>query len=137
MLKYSEVFEEVRQIVSEILALELEEIKPECRFFEDLGGESIDVLELTFQCEKRFNTKVKFQEMASLDLATNEDGSLTRESLAAMERRYPYLDYSKFKTNPQKSRIAELLTVAAIAQALHHAMDQGAIRTGVDSTTLT
>ena len=49
MKTYATVMQEIRPIVAEVLGLEPEEVTPAARFFDDLGGESIDILELSFR----------------------------------------------------------------------------------------
>ncbi len=46
-----------RTSIADCLGVEIEEVTPEARFFEDLGGESIDLLSLSFQFEKAFNIR--------------------------------------------------------------------------------
>ncbi|MBN1488310.1 MAG: acyl carrier protein [Phycisphaerae bacterium] len=106
---------DVRQIIADILAIDAEEVVPTARFVEDLGAESIDMLELSFRCEKRFGIKDPFGELGKPgDLATDESGRLTPDSLATLKVRFPFLDYTRFSDDPRKSRLTELLTVEAI-----------------------
>jgi acyl carrier protein len=58
-----EVLEKVRGIVSKILRLDLAKVTPEASIINDLGGESIDVLEIRFHLEKTFKIKVKEKEL--------------------------------------------------------------------------
>lgn len=44
------LFEELRTMIADGLGVEAEDVVPEARFFDDLGGESIDVIDLTFRC---------------------------------------------------------------------------------------
>lgn len=111
------VLAEITPIVADILALEPDEVRPESRFFEDLGGESIDMLELSFQLEKRYGTPVPVQKIAaSEDLNTDADGRLTAAALAHLKSSYPFLDYSGFEQDPAKSRITEMFTIEALAR---------------------
>jgi acyl carrier protein len=118
------ILEEIKPIVADILAVEPEEVRPESRFFEDLGGESIDMLELAFQLEKRYGTPIPVQKIAaSDDLVTDTSGRLTDASLAAMRTKYPFLDYSRLEANPLKDRISELFTIEALARFVVAAMN--------------
>jgi len=74
------VLAEVQSIVAEVLACEPEEATPHARFFNDLGGESIDFLDLTFRCEKHFRVKLGMEKMLDAEYAaTDEAGVLTPE----------------------------------------------------------
>lgn len=111
------ILAEITPIVAEVLAVEPEEVRPESRFFEDLGGESIDMLELSFQLEKRYGTPVPLQKIAtSDDLGTDADGRLTSLAMAHLKSSYPFLDYSAFEKDPVKSRISEMFTIEALAR---------------------
>src|SRR5262249_11266324 len=81
----------------------------------DLGGESIDVLELSFHCEKRFGVKISFHNAFPTDkLQTDDNGKLTADSIAYIKSQFPYLDLGEFEENPHIGRILELLTVQVI-----------------------
>jgi len=123
MKTMDEIMREIEPILVEVLAVEPEGIVPSAKLFEDLGGESIDLLELSFHCEKHFGVKLRLQELASPDeLITDEAGRLTAESLSAVTTRFPFLDYSDFEADPMKNRMTELLTLEAIACFVHDAL---------------
>ena len=131
MKTMDEITKEIEPILVEVLAVEPEEVVPSAKFFEDLGGESIDLLELTFHCEKHFEVKLRLQELASPDeLVTDETGRLTEESLSAVKTRFPFLDYSDFEADPMKNRITELLTVDAIARFVRDALQASTAQDG-------
>ncbi len=115
--------DEVGLIVAEVLAVEPEEVHPSSRFFEDLGGESIDFLDLSFKLERRFGVRMQLQAMAgSNNLPADEQGRLTPEGLARLKSDYPFLDYGAFEADPRLSRFTELITVEAIARFVQQAV---------------
>ncbi len=119
MLEVEKIRQDLYVILMDVLGIDREEIEPSARFFEDLGGESIDLLELSFQCEQQFGVKVRFEKMLDLDSITmNEDGSITAESLASIRTKFPFLDLSGFDSTTKASRLRELLTVNALAEFL-------------------
>jgi acyl carrier protein len=116
MRTHDSVLAEIRPIVADVLAVEPQEVTPEARFFEDLGGESIDLLDVSFRFEKHFGARMPIQQIAtSEDIVTDESGRLTDEALAMLKAKYPFLDYSRLEANPMKSRISELFTISALA----------------------
>ena len=119
MRSFDSILDEVREIVTDVLALEPDEVKPSSRFFADLGGESIDVLELSFQCKKRFNVKTPFQQMAGPGgIGTSEDGHLSEAALVEFKERYPFLNYAKIGSEPSQEQMTDLFTVEAIAHLI-------------------
>jgi acyl carrier protein len=113
----------VRQIIAGVLAVDLDEAKPAARFFEDLGAESIDMLELTFQIEKQFGVKDPFAAFGRAeDLTTDSAGRLTSHAVGAIRERFPFLDVSRLEVDPRKDRLTELLTVEAITRFVRQAV---------------
>ena len=54
-----EVFKKVKEVLTSALAVDEEEVTPEAKLSEDLGAESIDYLDITFQLEKAFSIKIR------------------------------------------------------------------------------
>ena len=82
-----EVFEKVRDAFVEALGVEEDEVEPEARIFDDLGAESLDLLEIVFLLERSFDIKiprggVKEATQAGIDPSEYEvDGVLTELAL--------------------------------------------------------
>jgi acyl carrier protein len=52
----------VRSIIADQLGLTEEEIKPESKFIEDLGADSLDIVELIMAMEEEFQTEIPDEE---------------------------------------------------------------------------
>jgi acyl carrier protein len=52
------VEESVRKIIAEKLSVELEEVVPEASFVDDLGADSLDLVELIMSMEEEFDTDI-------------------------------------------------------------------------------
>lgn len=86
----SRQLETVRQEIAECLGVELDEVTPEANFFEDLGGESIDLLDLSFRIEKTLGIRPDFSSVRDqLNLAADESGALTPESMERLRSVFP------------------------------------------------
>jgi acyl carrier protein len=117
------VVEEVREMVADVLALEVEEVRPGDSFVAKLGGDSLAFLEMSFKCEKRYGIKLPFQKVLAEEMLTaDEHGVLTEESMALLRRELPFLDYAQMGERPLKSRLKETLTVEAIARLVQRAI---------------
>lgn len=117
------ILADVQTIVADVLACEPEEATPEARFFNDLGGESIDILDLTFRCEKHFHIRLAVEKLLAPEYSgTEEAGVLTEQSLARLRERFSFLDLSLLPERPTKAQLTDLLTVEAIAQFVVQAM---------------
>ena len=53
-----EIFEQVRDIVAELLDIDPEMITPESKFQADLGADSLDLVELIMEFEERFGGEI-------------------------------------------------------------------------------
>lgn len=54
----SSIAEQVKEIIKEQLGVEEEEIKPEAKFVEDLGADSLDTVELVMAMEEKFGIEI-------------------------------------------------------------------------------
>ncbi|MCP4499701.1 MAG: acyl carrier protein [Deltaproteobacteria bacterium] len=52
----------VKEIIADQLGLSEEEIKPEAKFIEDLGADSLDIVELIMAMEEAFETEIPDEE---------------------------------------------------------------------------
>lgn len=123
MNQREEIESAVREILVEILALEPEEVTTKSRFFSDLGGESIEVLELSFHCEKRFGVPIKFQELSHASRGSGEKGILTDEDVAALRKDLPFLDWPTIEAQGDLSDPEALFTVDSIVRFVEHAIE--------------
>jgi acyl carrier protein len=119
------VLQEVREMVADVLALEVDEVQPGDSFVTKLAGDSLGFLELSFKCEKRYGIRLPFQKVIPEEaLVADEQGVLTDESTSLLRRELPFLDYSLLGERPLKGRLLELLTVEAIAHLVRRAIGE-------------
>ena len=116
MATKEEIFEKVAEILVDSLGADEEEVTMEATLVDDLGADSIDLLEIVFNLEKAFDVKIDRSELIPEDLFSNAeyvvDGKLTPAGLAILEERLPNADLDAFKQNPMVQNIAKILTVA-------------------------
>ncbi|MDY6839262.1 MAG: acyl carrier protein [Thermodesulfobacteriota bacterium] len=60
------VEEKVKQMVAEKLSVEVEEVVPEASFVDDLGADSLDLVELIMAMEEAFDIEVPDEEAEKL-----------------------------------------------------------------------
>lgn len=56
------ILQKVREITAEQLDVDIEEIKPESNFANDLGADSLDVVELVMALEEEFEIEISDEE---------------------------------------------------------------------------
>lgn len=130
MLTKEEIYEKVRDVLVDALAVDEEEVKPEATLVGDLGAESIDFLDIVFKLEKTFNIKIPRGELFPEDILTNpeyvKDGKFTEAGLAELRKRMPFAELDQFASNPLVQDFANLLTVADMCRFVELKLQQQA-----------
>ncbi|WP_279233170.1 acyl carrier protein [Desulfallas thermosapovorans] len=54
----ADIFEKVKEIIVEQLGVEPEDVKPEASFVDDLGADSLDIVELVMALEETFDLQI-------------------------------------------------------------------------------
>ena len=109
--------------VAQVLAKSPGEVSPQSRLIEDLGADSLDLVELMYVLEDEFAIKLDKQDMslsAQLGLPENEvheNEVLTPKALALLRERYPQAQ-ALLREGVTRTRLAPLLTVEALAIGL-------------------
>jgi len=57
----------VKEIIAEQLGIAEDEIQPDCSFVEDLGADSLDILELIMAFEEEFEIEISDEEAEKLE----------------------------------------------------------------------
>src|SRR3974390_2076000 len=94
------VLDDVRRLVADVLELEFEEVTVPALFFDDLGGQSLDLLELSFRFERHFGVRVRFHDLTAGVIELDGQGKLTPSSLALLRTSYPFLKLDGYETRP-------------------------------------
>ncbi|HIV23103.1 MAG TPA: acyl carrier protein [Candidatus Merdiplasma excrementigallinarum] len=55
-------FEKLQQIIAEVLNVDVDEIKPETTFVDDLGADSLDVFQIIMGIEEEFDIEIPTEE---------------------------------------------------------------------------
>lgn len=116
----------VREIVAEVVGVELEEVEHHSNFFDDLGGESIDVLDLDFHLEKRLGAHTNFHKMFSPDRwELDESGRPTPDSIRRLREDFPHV---ALPVDADSANMKDNFTVTFIVETAHRAATNAAHR---------
>ena len=63
--------EKIKSIISEKLSVNIDEIKPESNFIDDLGADSLDIVELIMALEEQLNVDISDDEAEGLSTVLN------------------------------------------------------------------
>jgi acyl carrier protein len=118
-----EVYDKVKVVLEEALGVDEEQITMDATLTGDLEAESIDVLDIVFRLEKTFSTpekpfKIGQGELFPENLMENpqwvSDGRFTDAGMAMLRQRMPHVDFSRFETDRDISKVGELITVRSL-----------------------
>jgi acyl carrier protein len=124
MPSQEEVFEKVQEALVDALGVDDDEVTPEATLVSDLGAESIDFLDIVFRLEKAFDIKIPRGELFPEDILTSTeyvvDGKISADGIAALKKRMPFADLTKFEENPAVQEFANALTVNDMCEYVKH-----------------
>lgn len=113
-----DVFEKVRAAFVEALGVDEDEVTREAKIFDDLGAESLDLLEIVFLLERAFDIKIPrggIQEASQQGIDPSQyevDGVLTPLALEKLHELMPEIDPSELKPGLTSNDIPRLFRVA-------------------------
>ncbi len=117
------VQDRIIRCVAQVLAKSPGVVSPESRLIDDLGADSLDLVELMYVLEDEFSVKLDKQDMslsAQLGLPeseVHEHEVLTPKALALLRERYPQAQ-ELLREGVTRARLAPLLTGAALASGI-------------------
>ena len=114
----TEIFEEMKPLIVDALAVPSEKISLKSILVRDLGAESIDLLDLSFRIEEKFKVSIEANEIEKEARKRlpggvyEKDGFLTDEALEEIRRAVPEIDQSRLVRGLRKNQLPSLLTVS-------------------------
>lgn len=110
-----EVFEKVKNVLADALAADEDDVTMDATLVDNLGAESIDLLDIVFQLEKEFGIKIDSKELIPTEMLNDpayvQEGKLTETGLAELRKALPSADLEAFSKNPMIQNLAKILTV--------------------------
>ncbi len=63
MMERSEILEKVRRMIAEKLGIDLDDVKEDANIIEDLGADSLDLVDIVMYVEDTFGIRVEDEEL--------------------------------------------------------------------------
>jgi acyl carrier protein len=123
-MEITEIFETVKKSIGDSCGIEEEKIKLESTLFDDLGIDSIDMVDILYAIETTYDITLKasdFDKDARAELQGEPyeiDGVITEAGLQALRRRLPEIDQSRLKPGITMHEIIKLITVHSLCKAI-------------------
>ncbi len=119
-MTYDEVLAKVREVLTSALAVDDDQVVPGATLNADLGAESIDYLDITFQLEKAFKIKIPQNDLIPQNLFTDpryvNNGMVTPDGLTELHRLMPFADLSGFDKDPNINSFRDVFTVDTLVR---------------------
>jgi acyl carrier protein len=119
------VLDRIIRCVSQVLAKPATEIHPDSRLIDDLGADSLDLVELMYVLEDEFSIHLDKQDLSlSAQLGIPEEEVHERDvikpkALALLRERYPQA-HELLRDGVTRPQLATLLTVESLAAGLRN-----------------
>ncbi len=127
-----EVFEKLIPLIREVTGARPEQIKMESGLMDDLGAESIDLLDLSFLIEEAFSVALEadeFERQAGGRIpggVYEVDGVLTDAALAELREAMPELPAEKLSSGLKKIELPGVLNVAVFVHLIQRKLAETA-----------
>ncbi len=119
-----EILEELIPLIREITGVREDQIKMESGLMQDLGAESVDLLDFSFLIEETFGITIEadeFEQQASKRLGNEEyekNGVMTDEALEELRKALPEVPAEYFKAGLKKIEVPGVLNVAVFVHLI-------------------
>lgn len=119
-----DVLQKLRPLIFEVTGVPEQDIAMSSVLMNDLGAESIDLLDLSFLIEERFGITIEaneFERQASAELpddAYEQDGFLTAAALEKLRQALPEIAPDKLSSGLRKVDLPALLTVGVFVHLI-------------------
>jgi acyl carrier protein len=120
----AEVFEGVKECLAKVLDIPVESIHEDSKIIQDLGADSLDFLDLSFQIQQKFGVRFsprederRLQEKLG-GVAVQNNGVYTPEALAEMRRSMPEVPVEEFSEGLAVSALPFLFRVSTIVNLI-------------------
>ena len=116
------IFELVRRVIAESLAVPLDEIAAQSRLIDDLGADSLDFVDIVFMVDQELDVRMRDTELSfltRLDFSSPEvmrEGLLTAPVIERLRGFLPGLEEVEAADRISPAQLFSLITVQAICE---------------------
>ena len=122
----------VKEAVVEALALDDDEVTPESTLMDDLGAESIDLLDILFRIEKSTGVKIEASDLGDYmqggipdDEFSDENEIITEKGAQHLKSVMPQVDPGELAGSLKAEEVITLFTVENLSQMVKSRGDGG------------
>ncbi|MFN3196979.1 MAG: acyl carrier protein [Bradymonadia bacterium] len=131
-MSQADIFEKVQEAFVEALGVDDDEVEPGSKIFDDLGAESLDLLEIVYLLERAFDIKIPrggVQEASKEGIDPEEyekDGVLTPVALEKLKALMPEVPPEEFVDGLTANDIPRLFRVQTFVHIVERLLEEKA-----------
>ena len=129
-MQKTEIFEQMRPLLADSLALKPDQISPQSRLIDDLGADSLDFIDIIFSLERKFGIKMRDGELdflSRLDFSSPQvmrQGFVTLETVVQLKTWLPDLGRVPDPTKVTPGEIFSCITVNTLCVLIQRRLDR-------------
>ena len=126
----SEILKSVQEVIHQSSGVALETIQPDATLFDDLAIDSIDMVDILFNLERKYGIELKISEIEQFSKAElgdepfEIDQIITEKGLEVLKRNLPDLKAAKLVHGITINDIIRLITVKTLAHLVQVQIDK-------------
>ena len=126
----SEILKSVQEVIYQSSGVALETIQPDATLFDDLAIDSIDMVDILFNLERKYGIELKISEIEQFSKAElgdepfEIDQIITEKGLEVLKRNLPDLNATKLVHGITINDIIRLITVKTLAHLVQVQIDK-------------
>lgn len=126
----TEIIASVQEIIHQSSGVALADIQPNATLFDELAIDSIDMVDILFNLERKYGIELKISEIEQFSKAElgdepfEVDQVITEKGLEVLRKRMPEIDPSKLVHGITIHDIIRLITVESLANMVIVQMDK-------------
>lgn|SRR5262249_48868574 len=118
-------YEAVKEAIVGALGVDEDEVTPDATIFDDLGAESIDLLDVLFRIERSTGVKIQAADIGEYiqggisDEEFGNEGIVSEKGLEQLKKVMPQIDTAALQGNLQAEQVITLFTVQNLADLVN------------------
>ena len=131
-MEIEEIFKDVQEVIEDSVGIPKEDIHLDATLFDELGVDSIDLVDILFELETRYDVELKIGDMEArakkelVDKPYEIDGVLTPEGLEALRHYMTEVDPANLVEGITVHQVVQLFTVHSLCKIVKFKLDEEA-----------
>jgi len=128
-----EILEMLRECIAQTIGIEADKVTPDASLIDDLGADSLDLLDLVFRLEQAFHIRISrgdIERKAKETLPEEDferDGLLTEQAKSALRLELPEIPPERFAALTRPSEIPRLFTARTFLRLVKERMEAAGV----------